>query len=1157
MRAEKLSDLINNLSKRREAMVTITFNRGEADTPLVISRRIKEGSAGFNSVYGMGQSVDTMRTTTLTEIHDLLAQYRISPGCYNVMMQGDVAGIVHMSPVERRKILDELAGVAEFDRKIDQAERELEATGQNIERNVILLGEIELRLDQLGQERDTALKYQALKTQKQTAEAQLLVSRFTATQQAVSNNQTLMAEARKAKEAQQAAIRHFNTKLADTRNALTRLSDEIKTRGEDQYIGLKQQMESLKGHVARKQDVITHGQQQLVANQKTLATLTQEIERLTNNKAQVQSELDTLAHQRTELEALFNTEKASYQALNDRFDALTDSTGSSSAQRNALRKQLEALEDSLSQNQRQQLDVTAQIDRHKTDMAHRETLLADSSTQRQQLDAKLAVCQQQVKHYEDERDAFEAQLRAYQREVSELRVAVQQTNQTVQTLTRQAMQLDAQKKAYDDVYFGRAVDAILSAGSRGDIPGVHGTLAQLGSVDNEVALAMEIAIGGRIQNIVVDDDRSAQAGIDLLQQQRAGRATFLPLTKIQRARTLPVLPRGAGIIDFAQNLVQYDHQYHDIFAFALGETLIVRDMATARPLMRQYRMVTLDGSLLEKTGAMTGGSINKPNGGRSSGFSKAGSKGTTQGAGKDSDELRTINDNLARAEAEKDSLQKRLTQKELGLDRLKDDYARAMAQLSKVTAERDGVQGQLAQLQQKLAPKADQLPLFELLAELEADLSHNMAQQPVLEGQIAGLKTELTQLEQHLPTQAMEALRQELTEVRFQMDYYDTQLRNVQTDAKAKQLEQDNHSVGLTHAHERIATMETANQQTRAEKAAAEEEIALTQAHLTQLQAQTAQLDAEIRRIQDERDVVQNRLIEEEKAKYGEERQLAQIEEQLVSYQARQRELLPQLATVKAELVAGGLDPENLPPISEDEAAIQRGIQKLLRQMEALEPVNMRAIEEFDQVNGRRDELADKNNTLDRERQSLVERIESYQELKLSAFNTTFGLVDGHFKTIFAELADGDGQLTLTQPDAPFSGGLTIHAQPRGKKMQRLESMSGGEKSLTSLAFVFALQRVTPAPFYALDEVDMNLDGINAEKLANMVAREAQTAQFLVVSLRKPMLEHSDRTVGVTQRRDGATKVTGVKLRGDLPTLADAEVFPLVSPDKPRLTVVS
>jgi chromosome segregation protein len=160
-------------------------------------------------------------------------------------------------------------------------------------------------------------------------------------------------------------------------------------------------------------------------------------------------------------------------------------------------------------------------------------------------------------------------------------------------------------------------------------------------------------------------------------------------------------------------------------------------------------------------------------------------------------------------------------------------------------------------------------------------------------------------------------------------------------------------------------------------------------------------------------------------------------------------------------------------------------------------------------------------------------KIASFNELKLSSFMKAFESVDNSFQAIFAELSDGNGQLVLTRPDAPFEGGMTIHAQPRGKKMLRIEGLSGGEKSLTSLAFVFSIQRYMPAPFYALDEVDQNLDGINAEKLANMVEREARRAQFIVVSLRKPMIEASQRTVGVTQRHNGITKVTGIKHRHD------------------------
>ena len=197
--------------------------------------------------------------------------------------------------------------------------------------------------------------------------------------------------------------------------------------------------------------------------------------------------------------------------------------------------------------------------------------------------------------------------------------------------------------------------------------------------------------------------------------------------------------------------------------------------------------------------------------------------------------------------------------------------------------------------------------------------------------------------------------------------------------------------------------------------------------------------------------------------------------------------------------------------------------------MRSMEPINMRAVEEYEEVHEREGEIVGKLEELAKEREMLIEKIDSFSTQKKNTFMESYDQINGFFVEIFADLSLGNGQLILEDPETVFNGGLIIKAQPRGKKMQRLEAMSGGEKSLTALSFLFALQQCNPAPFYAFDEVDSALDGINVERIASKVSRNAETTQFVVVSHRRPMLEQSDRAVGVSVGKDGFSKVIGVQ----------------------------
>jgi chromosome segregation protein len=225
--------------------------------------------------------------------------------------------------------------------------------------------------------------------------------------------------------------------------------------------------------------------------------------------------------------------------------------------------------------------------------------------------------------------------------------------------------------------------------------------------------------------------------------------------------------------------------------------------------------------------------------------------------------------------------------------------------------------------------------------------------------------------------------------------------------------------------------------------------------------------------------------------------------------------------------------PEPLPELPEEVRQaglelLQEQLRVVQQRMEALEPVNMLALEELEQLETRLAVLAERLAVLASERLELLLRVETVATLRQEAFMEAFRAVDGHFREIFAGLSEGEGQLQLENDQDPLEGGLTLVAHPKGKAVRRLASMSGGEKSLTALSFLFALQRFRPSPFYALDEVDSFLDGVNVERLASLISSQADAAQFLVVSHRRPMIAASTRTIGVTQARGAHTQVVGL-----------------------------
>ena len=228
---------------------------------------------------------------------------------------------------------------------------------------------------------------------------------------------------------------------------------------------------------------------------------------------------------------------------------------------------------------------------------------------------------------------------------------------------------------------------------------------------------------------------------------------------------------------------------------------------------------------------------------------------------------------------------------------------------------------------------------------------------------------------------------------------------------------------------------------------------------------------------------------------------------------------------LRSQIEGSGVDSSQEPPNSE---TVAEKIKALEQAMRDLEPVNMLAIQEYDHVKTRYDFLAERRTTLSSEREAIIDKLEKYDLMKREAFLASFTEINRNFNQIFQELSRGEGDLILENPEDPLAGGMTIKARPAGKSFHRLEAMSGGEKSLTALSFIFSIQMHRPAPFYAMDEIDMFLDGANVERVARLIKKISARAQFIVVSLRKPMILQSKYTLGVTMQENNITTVTGI-----------------------------
>ena len=1110
LRAEKLFHLISTYTKRNEAFVKVTFSETNDGADFTVARKIRKSSQGYNSIYYMDDKI-----VTLSDIHAKLENHNITPNSYNVMMQNDVLSITNCSPTDRRKIIDEIAGVADFDRRIDQATSELDTVDSRVKHSTLILGEVEHRLEQLKEEREVALKYKKIKDEKTLLESQVTTVKFFDIRGNLEKAHENILTFTKRKKEEEVNAKDIDEKLNLINKKYQEICEIVKEKGEAHQLEVQKQAEECKGEISRKDSAIIYNEKQIQDRLKSIEGFKNGIHlqqnKIKDEEITIQNRNDSLV----KLDLDINTERAKLNKINEDMTGLSESAEKQLVMRNELRKSLEAIKDKETSLIQKKAPLEADlnnlkrtVDDAKTQITKYEALKSNYTTNKDSLSLQVDTLNQELA------DCKIIQQNALN-DLDKVKIELDDIQYDIQAASKKIYMMEANKQASEEANLGHTVQTVMDA----KLSGVHAPLVQLGNVDKEYSLALEIAVGGRMSHIVVDDEDVAARAIEILRSSNAGRSTFVPLNRVVKAPQRLNLPKDSGVIDFAINLIDFDDEYLNAFYYAVGETLIVEDRHVAKKLIGKYRMVTLDGSLFEKSGSISGGSQRR-----------TGLKFTVN----DDDELDKYKSKLKELETKRNTLSNKKNELEAKLDKVRVDYSNAMTEHSKAKVELASLSSNYESSQSQFEEKdkliKDSEPailkISKELDELEIEHVKYMDEEAILQEKI-------DEIEKIMNEGDLKKLKEQTEGIEFEIKRLETLKLNATNDINvANQRIAFNNTTIITQK-ENIERAIKNNEDSEKDKIQLQEEIKVLKVKLDELEAQISEIKEKLGALLKERDDINNELVNLKTKKNLKMSEIENISEQIESFKSRRRELEPQLESVREELQQAGVDVGQLTPPEMSEDEIVAKIQRLSKRMDDLGNVNMRALEEYDEVLARENVLKEQIETLTNERLQLLEKMGGYEHDKKEAFMKTYNNINDNFKDIFHRLSDGEGTLILQEPEAPFTGGLTIEAQPRDKKKQRLEGMSGGEKSLTALAFVFAIQRYMPAPFYALDEVDANLDGINVEKLSSIVQAQSKDTQFIVVSHRKPMIESANRTIGVTQKEKGISKVTGVKLRDE------------------------
>jgi chromosome segregation protein len=752
---------------------------------------------------------------------------------------------------------------------------------------------------------------------------------------------------------------------------------------------------------------------------------------------------------------------------------------------------------------------------HQQDMLIEKSRMRTSELERlqgllRQLDEEYAAKQAQLTDSDTSITALAEEKKQLDRNLSELEGAMFAQRNTLERLRSEireneqdAIRLEAAQQARGESG-GKALEAVLA------MEGVHGIISDLGKAPKEYTTALNVAAGNKLHFVVCDDDQIAADGIRYLKEERLGRVTFLPLNKLKP----PMLPplKEPGVIDYAVNLLEYDPKFDRAFGVALGSTVVVDTLERARKLIGKYRMVTLDGELLEKSGAITGGASRKQTGPR--GF----------GAAVD-DEIMRIRSRLGELQGEAATLEagvKRLTEEVDAKRALRNEIDQKTARFGMFTEEFtrrfDAITVEKQTIEASVARQLEETKngAAELTA-LEAELDR-------MTGEINATTAKLDAIKKRLDDTNIPALTEQMEKKRREIEEAERRLRNKDGDITDAQRERQHFTQRIAELAEERKGQDERNRQVDADIAGSNNQIVIHKTQIAVLEERQKEFSGELDELRGKRADVTKHIQESELRIMKFDADSERITVQLGAIAERAKTLGIEVDMLKQQV--GEMD--TTLSLSEIEGKIAEA-DGALRKIGA---VNMLAIDEYEKVDRQVGERTERKETLSTERATLIQRIEQFEQMKYEAFTTSFKAIDTNFREIFARLTSGSGHLVLENEEDPFAGGMTFAVQPRDKKVHLLSSLSGGEKSLTTLAFIFSIQRYIPAPFYAFDEVDMSLDGANVERIASMVTDLAPTSQFIIVSLRKPMIDAAQRIMGVTLRPDKSTLVTGVKANG-------------------------
>lgn len=1106
LRAERAANLIYNGGKTKKPAskgeVSIFFDNSNKVFPsdeefIKISRIVKQTG---QSVYKINDKRHTRQ-----QILDLLSVAKIDPEGYNIILQGDIDKFVEMSSIERRQVIEEIAGISVYEDKKQKAIRELEKVGEKLREADILLTERKTHLDELKVDRDQALKYKELSDKVKQNKATELSIKIKYKERHLTNIEKSEEEQSKLIKKLREDVENLKQESENKDKLLKEISEEIEEKGEKEQVRLHKDIEGLKI--------------KLVTRQNRLDTCTSELNKLSQRRQQLKRDSLDIDKKVEELE----TKKSDIEKQQK----------SCVSEKNELEKSIERL------RKRDKLDsifaLESDVDKIESSLEEKQTKLQDLVTKKQdllrekdKLELRIASIDEIIekvssieKESKEQLSKLKKKKNDFEKIVSEINQllnkdadfakSIKQARQNLEKAQSELMKFRAKELSLKEHFFAnKAVRAIL--GKKEEIKGIYGTISELGSVKGKYSLALEVAAGPRLSSIVVDNDEVAAKCIEYLKSKKLGVATFLPLNKIK--------PRIVGKeleqisekhkLDLAVNLVSFDKKFEKAFSYVFGNTLVVENMDVARKVgIGKARMVTLGGDLAELSGAMHGGYRIK----RKRGFREDKALKELEEAEK------RVNDLSGRIK----SLNKEREENEGLLESLKKERSRLEGEIIKTEHSLHlEAQDLDASKQQKKELGMQLKKLEESIKEIETGVEEWTKELTEIKSKKQKLREKISELSDPkllAELNAFEQKRQELTEQLMQLN---TETRNIDLQISNVLLQEKQRIKQI------LKQIDKDEQSFKEEREALKKELETQEGLIETAEQKATKFYSHYRSLFGKRDRINDELQKIQVDAATKEEQIRNIDYKLNNLSLKRAETNSEFAGLKKEFEhytdVELLEKTSIEQIRTDIASFDDAIAKM-------GGVNLKALEVYDKVEEQYNRLLLKKEKLVKEKEDVITMMKEVELKKKDLFMNTFNVITDNFMEAFNSLSPkGKARLVLENPQNPFEAGVRISVKITGNKFMDIRSLSGGEKALTALAFIFSIQEYEPAHFYILDEVDAALDKRNSEKLADLIAKYSEKAQYVMISHNDVLISEGANLYGVSMDEHGMSNVVSLKI---------------------------